>query len=205
VNYDPENESEVFYCDKCLSFANNSKLVESRSTLIVCPASIVHQWKTEIERHLHPDSQLKVLVYEGVKTRMIFPKTLADSDIVLTTYDVMRSDLYHVLADMPKRLRFDKKYKPMPTPLTAINWWRICLDECQMVESTTAKAAAMALHLSTVNRWCVSGTPIQRGLEDIYGLLLFLRREPYTEKIWWNRLLKVQSKLKYFPNQPATV
>ena len=33
----------------------------------------------------------------------------------------------------------------------------------------------MALKLNTVHRWCVTGTPISRGLEDLYGLFTFLR------------------------------
>ena len=41
----------------------------------------------------------------------------------------------------------------MPTPLTRLRWWRVCLDEAQMVESSTAKAAEMALKLHTVHRW----------------------------------------------------
>ncbi len=60
------------------------------------------------------------------------------------------------------------------------------------VESTTAKATAMALQLQTVHRWCVSGTPIQRGLDDIFGLLLFLKKEPFFQKAWWQKLVKVR-------------
>jgi len=58
-----------------------------------------------------------------------------------------------------------------------------------MVESTTAKAAEVALHLQSVHRWCVTGTPIQRDLADIYGLLLFLGVDPYCNQIWWKTLL----------------
>ena len=45
----------------------------------------------------------------------------------------------------------------MPSPITCIQWWRICLDEAQMIESTRAKTAEMALRLSAVNKWCVTG------------------------------------------------
>jgi hypothetical protein len=58
------------------------------------------------------------------------------------------------------------------------------------VETTTAKAASMALQLPAVYRWCVSGTPIQRGLEDLYGLVLFLGIEPYNQHVWWLRALQ---------------
>ena len=51
-----------------------------------------------------------------------------------------------------------------------------------MVESVTTATAEMALKLSAVNRWCVSGTPISTGVQDLYGLLLFLGVSPFYYK-----------------------
>lgn len=76
----------------------------------------------------------------------------------------------------------------IPTPLTRLCWWRVCLDEAQMVESSTAKAAEMAGKLAARHRWCITGTPLSRGLEDLYGLLYFLRPAPLHERFWWNRV-----------------
>ena len=38
-----------------------------------------------------------------------------------------------------RSMRYDKRYAALPSPLTGVMFWRICLDEAQMVESTTAK------------------------------------------------------------------
>lgn len=76
-----------------------------------------------------------------------------------------------------RSLRRKKRYLVLPTPLTRLVWWRICLDEAQMVESSTAKATEMALKLRAEHRWCVTGTPMSRGLEDIAGLMNFLKVE----------------------------
>lgn len=110
-------------------------------------------------------------MYQGVKKHgFIQPRLLAEQDVVITTYDVLRSELNYV--DIPhsnsrdgRRFRNQKRYMAVPSPLVAVEWWRVCLDEAQMVECPTAKAAEMALRLASVNRWCVSGTPVQRGLE----------------------------------------
>ena len=44
-------------------------------------------------------------------------------------------------------LRGSKRYKPEASVLLQVEFWRVCLDEAQTVESTTAKAAAMASKL----------------------------------------------------------
>ena len=62
------------------------------------------------------------------------------------------------------------------------------MDEAQMVETSTAKAALMASRLSARHRWCITGTPLSRGLEDLYGLFFFLRAAPLHERFWWNRV-----------------
>nr|XP_048700276.1 E3 ubiquitin-protein ligase SHPRH isoform X4 [Caretta caretta] len=192
VNYKEENlKIKPFYCPHCLVAM---KPVSTGATLIISPSSICHQWVDEINRHVR-SSSLQVLVYQGVKKHgFLQPHMLAEQEVVITTYDVLRTELNYV--DIPhsnsedgRRFRNQKRYMAIPSPLVAVEWWRICLDEAQMVECTTAKAAEMALRLSGINRWCVSGTPVQRGLEDLYGLVLFLGVDPYWVKHWWDQLL----------------
>ncbi|KAJ6660186.1 hypothetical protein lerEdw1_018113 [Lerista edwardsae] len=148
-----------------------------------------------------PDSQKHARIFRQHPSS-IFPfntsdyrfECICEQEVVITTYDVLRNELNYV--DIPhsnsedgRRFRNQKRYMAIPSPLVAVEWWRICLDEAQMVECTTAKAAEMALRLSGINRWCVSGTPVQRGLEDLYGLVLFLGADPYWVKYWWDQLL----------------
>lgn len=58
-----------------------------------------------------------------------------------------------------------------------------------MVMLYLSQTAEMALRLNTVNRWCITGTPLQRGIEDLYGLVLFLGIDPFFVQLWWNRAL----------------
>ena len=57
-----------------------------------------------------------------------------------------------------------------------------------MVESSTAKAAEMAARLDAAHRWAVTGTPLSRGLEDLFGLFFFLRASPLDQRAWWARV-----------------
>ncbi|XP_048589960.1 E3 ubiquitin-protein ligase SHPRH isoform X2 [Nematostella vectensis] len=182
-------DSFGFFCPSC---ATLRPPVPSGATLIISPATISSQWVEEIQRHTAPGA-VRLLVYEGVlKQGFIQPEVLGDHDIVLTTYATLRADFYHVGVNKGSAVRsrrHKRRYIALPSPLTMVKFWRVCLDEAQMVETTTARAAEMALNLQCVHRWCVTGTPIQKELEDLYGLLLFLGFYPYCQRIWWNKLL----------------
>lgn len=200
-------EERPFTCGPCLRRQASKTLTHTqcKTTLIICPTSILRQWQDEIERHVIPGT-LKVMVYNGQPqplfggshTRIESPVTaedLAQADIVLTTYDVLRKDLYHdsdIAVDSASRvLRHRKKYQVIPTPLTRLRFWRVAIDEAQMVENSTAKAAEMALKLETAHRWCVTGTPVSsRGLEDLQGLMAFLQARPYATRTWWMRCIQ---------------
>ncbi|OWF36325.1 E3 ubiquitin-protein ligase SHPRH [Mizuhopecten yessoensis] len=192
VNYDLDDPLRGnFRCPHCHV---STPPIKSGTTLIISPSSISHQWVDEILKHISSQS-LKVFVYTGVnKLGFIQPRTLAQQDIVITTYETLRKeidyvDLPHSNSDTTRKFRHPKRFMAIPSPMTAVEWWRVCLDEAQMVEVTTSKTAEMALRLSAVNRWCVTGTPIQKSVSDVYGLLLFLGLDPYWVKHWWTTLL----------------
>ena len=182
----------------------------SRATVIVTPPAILSQWEREIQRHSRTadeSNHLRVVKYPGVRNllrdgkrkddsfSLLHPRWLADADIVLVTFDALRHDLGHSDSNPfaagagRASLRKRKRYRVVPSPLSSISWWRVCLDEAQRIETPTAGSAQMTLKLDAHFRWAVSGTPIGRGkLEDLFGLLLFLQvTTPFNDKDWFRK------------------
>lgn len=169
---------------------NSTGLRPSHGTLIITPPSILDQWKTEI--HSHAPS-LKVLIYRGVRTTGNeqndgeIMSRLLDYDVVLATYATLASEIHYSSATPDRSLRHDKKYRRRQSPLVKIEWWRVVLDECQMVESGVSNAARVAQVIPRRNAWAVSGTPLKKDAKDLLGLLIFLRLDPYclSNAVWF--------------------
>ena len=114
----------------------------------------------------------------------------------------MQGDLYHSdLESQARTYRNRKRYRILPSPLISCQYWRVLLDESQMMGEGTARCAEMCLLLPAVQRWGVSGTPLVKGLDDLYGLFLFLGIQPYCNHTYWNKCLSES----YQQHHPAAV
>jgi len=188
-NKDNKEEEEPYCCPFCWRDRCEKEPLRAKTTLIISPAAIVGQWATEIERHTRYGA-LKVCTYYGIRGLKYYPPSkLAEYDVVLTTYGVLRGEIYHSQGKEFERKTFRKarRRRSAPSPLMDIEWWRIVIDEAQMAESSTAHAARMCQLLKTRNRWAVTGTPINKTVNDLWGLLIFLRAYPYAHKAYWQR------------------
>ena len=167
------------------------RLRTSKSTLIITPPSILKQWESEIGRL----TSFTVTVYDGIRHSKKSNDELVDSltqcDVVLATYATLASEI-HYSGSIPERnLRHEKKFARRQSPLVQISWWRVILDEAQMVESGVSNAAKVACLVPRVNAWAVSGTPMKQDIKDLLGLLIFLRIRPYCDsRAVWDSLVK---------------
>ncbi|KAJ5035392.1 uncharacterized protein L3040_007862 [Drepanopeziza brunnea f. sp. 'multigermtubi'] len=164
------------------------------ATLIITPPSIIKQWISEINRHA---PLLKVFHYEGIKAKVHSKRDfsdllndLASSDIVVSTYSVLAGEIHFTHLNPGKRLRHESKYPRPKSPLMLLSWWRCLIDEAQMIESGVSNAAVVARMIPRVNAWCVTGTPVRKDVNDLLGLLVFLRYEPFASiKHAWSSLI----------------
>ncbi|ELR01965.1 hypothetical protein VC83_02938 [Pseudogymnoascus destructans] len=167
--------------------------VPTKATLIITPPSILQQWQSELARHA---PSLKVMHYQGKSKhkRLSHEQLLdmiAEHDVVLTTYRVLAGEIYHA-APGPGRVsrHLDGSQQNMSV-FTHFLWWRCVLDEAQMIEGSVTNAATMAQMVPRVNSWGVTGTPVKKDVEDLFGLLKFIRYEPFGILPWtWAALLR---------------
>ncbi|KAG4152898.1 hypothetical protein ERO13_D04G149500v2 [Gossypium hirsutum] len=63
--------------------------------------------------------------------------------------------------------------------LARVHWLRVILDEAQTIKNHRTQVARACCGLRAKRRWCLSGTPIQNAVDDLYSYFRFLRHEPY--------------------------
>jgi SNF2 family DNA or RNA helicase len=114
-------------------------------TLIVCPLSVLGNWRREIERFT---PSLKVHVHHG-STRTLQPS----ADLVLTTYQLAARDV-----DL----------------LAATQWDRIVLDEAQHVKNATGAIARAVRRIPARHRVALTGTPVENRLTELWSIADFL-------------------------------
>jgi E3 ubiquitin-protein ligase SHPRH len=172
----------------------------SGATLIITPPSILDQWVSEIHAHA-PD--LKVCHYKGLPPQSAPKKAhatatvayLMQHDVVVTTYQVLSKEIHHAVPPPDRSSRRPKRHERRHSPLVGISWWRVCLDEAQMVESGVSQAAQVARIIPRCNAWAISGTPLRKDVQDLRGLLIFLRCDAFANnKAVWSRLDKASFK-----------
>ncbi|XP_057709252.1 transcription termination factor 2 isoform X2 [Corythoichthys intestinalis] len=160
------------------------RVVPSKGTLVICPASLVHHWKKEIERHVKA-ARLSVYLYHG-PDRNKNARVLAQHDVVVTTYSLVSREAPGLKeADKADDEASDEPAPPGGSPLLRVMWARVILDEAHNIKNPKVQQSKAVCHLRAAARWAMTGTPIQNNLLDMYSLLKFLRCSPFDEyKLW---------------------
>jgi superfamily II DNA or RNA helicase len=123
---------------------------EVRRTLVVCPASLKHQWAAEINRF----SRLSCRVVEG------FPAARLDAyreraAITIVNYELVRRDHEGIAGLAPDLL---------------------ILDEAQRIRNWRTLTAETIKRIRTPFAFVLTGTPLQNRLDDLYSVMQVVDR-----------------------------
>lgn len=149
--------------------------LSKRPNLVVGPTVALMQWKHEIESHTH-EGKLKVLLYHGAK-RSNDPEELMKYDVILTSYSVLESVFRKQQYGFKRKAGLVKE----KSPLHAIKFYRVILDEAHNIKDRTSNTSKAANNLQCEKRWCLSGTPVQNRIGEMYSLIRFLKLDPFHQ------------------------
>ncbi|AQL00009.1 helicase-like transcription factor CHR28 isoform X3 [Zea mays] len=189
-------------------------------TLVVCPTSVLRQWAGELKNKVTSKANLSFLIYHG-SNRTKDPNELTKYDVVLTTYSIVsmevpkqsnpdsdgeekgKPDPYGApvssSGSKKRKASSSKKTKNKSVaesclpekPLAKVAWFRVILDEAQSIKNYRTQVARACWGLRAKRRWCLSGTPIQNAVEDLYSYFRFLRYNPYAVYKQFCTLIKI--------------
>ncbi|MEM0968664.1 MAG: DEAD/DEAH box helicase [Verrucomicrobiota bacterium] len=119
------------------------------AALLVAPTSLLRNWQREVERFA-PHLSVLVLQGEGRKTQF---RAISSADLVVTTYGLIRRD---------EEWHRDQHY----------SW--IILDEAQFIKNPESKVTQVLGTIPCDRRLCLTGTPVENHLGELWSLFHFL-------------------------------
>ncbi|MFP4602150.1 MAG: DEAD/DEAH box helicase [Halochromatium sp.] len=136
-----------------------------RPSLVVAPTSLMFNWKREAERFA---PSLRVVILQGPKRQESFDR-LGEQDLVLTTYALLPRDL---------------------EVLRAQSWHLLILDEAQAIKNPRSKGAQAVRSLAARYRLCLTGTPLENHLGELWALMDFLMPDLLGDERGFRRLFR---------------
>ena len=118
-------------------------------SLVIAPTSLMSNWRREAENFT---PELKVLILQGPERKENFSKIL-DYDLVLTTYPLM--------------IRDTGFYEEQ-------SFHYLILDEAQAIKNAKSKTTQIIYRLKANHRLCLTGTPIENHLGELWSMFHFL-------------------------------
>ncbi|MBX3623488.1 MAG: DEAD/DEAH box helicase [Rhizobacter sp.] len=120
-----------------------------RPSLVIVPTSLIGNWETEARRFT---PQLKLVVLHGAQRSRHF-KEIAGAHLVITSYPLaMRDMATHGVQE----------------------WHYVMLDEAQRIKNSRSQAALSVKELNARHRLCLSGTPLENHLGELWSLIDFV-------------------------------
>ncbi|GAA5886543.1 hypothetical protein JCM5296_005323 [Sporobolomyces johnsonii] len=142
------------------------------STLVLAPTVAIIQWKNEIEKFT---TGFKVLVFHG-QNRLSNAKEMEKYDVVLTSYAVLESSFRRENKGFTKKGKLLKE----DSILHKVKWHRVILDEAHNIKDRQSNTAKAAYALRAHFRWCLTGTPLQNRVGELYSLIRFVGCDPFA-------------------------
>ncbi|KAI2782111.1 SNF2 family N-terminal domain-containing protein [Daldinia loculata] len=153
-----------------------------KTNLIIAPVCLLKQWEREIKQKVLPDYQLKVFIQHSRKKDY---NQLRDYDVVLTSYGLIVSEVkkrdQYIRQTKKDGLEVDENYLSEICPFLSQKslFYRVILDEAQYIKNHKAKVSKAVCDLQAKYRWCLTGTPMQNGPNELASLVRFLGIKPY--------------------------
>nr|POE76218.1 dna repair protein rad16 [Quercus suber] len=150
---------------------------QKEPTLVIVPPVALMQWSTEISEYT--DGKLKVLVYHGQnsKVKNMSVKELKKNDVIMISYNSLES----LHRKETKGWSRGEDIVKEDSPIHAIHFHRLILDEAHSIKSRTTGVAKACFALSGTYKWCLSGTPVQNRIGEFFSLLRFLEVRPFAD------------------------
>jgi superfamily II DNA or RNA helicase len=122
-----------------------------KPSLVICPASVLHNWRREAEKFT---PNLKVLVLESGAARHNLRKQIPQHDLIVTNYALLRRDLeeFHKFA-----------------------FRAVILDEAQFIKNPGAQVTQSVKQLKCENKIALTGTPLENRLLDLWSIVDFIQ------------------------------
>jgi hypothetical protein len=122
-----------------------------KPSLVICPASVLHNWRREANRFT---PGMKVLVLESGAARHNLRKQIPQHDLIVTNYALLRRDLEE---------------------LQKFAFRAMILDEAQFIKNPGAQVTQSVKQLKSEHRLALTGTPLENRLLDLWSIVDFIQ------------------------------